>query len=355
MNRRQFLEPVLSVKGALPRPDEVFQTAIQVPLLSVARRAMATTFELLLPFGTHRGRAAAEAALDVIDRIEERLTVYRDDSEVSAVNRNAGAGFVTVRRELFELLQLSAQISSSTQGAFDITSGPLVRAWGFYRRQGRIPKPAERESARRCVGMRFVELDSSARSLRFTRDGMEINLGSIGKGFALDRAANVIRRRFGIESALLHGGGSSVLARGCQPGEARGWPIGLKHPWDGTRRLGVVYLRNRGLGTSAASYQHLEYNNRKLGHIIDPRTGWPAVGIASATAIAPTAAEADALATAFFILGVEKTRLYCQAHPNVGAILLPDGDNAETIVFGLSSDEYDRTETTIAPADRDES
>src|SRR5206468_1729435 len=122
-------------------------------------------------------------------------------------------------------------------------------------------------------------------------------------------------------------------AMGDQPGEAGGWPVGLRHPWDPERRLAVVRLRGRALATSAATFQHLEHDGRKLGHLLDPRTGWPADAVASATAVAPTAAEADALATAFFVLGVEAARDYCSAHPGVGAVLLPaDGDRP--VAFG---------------------
>src|SRR5204862_5134718 len=129
-------------------------------------------------------------------------------------------------------------------------------------------------------------------------------------------------------SGLLRGGHSSVSARGTEPGSENGWVVGISHPWDTARRLALVRLRDQALGTSAATFRHLEYNGRKLGHNLDPRDGWPAEGIASATVLAPTAAEADALATAFFVLGAEKTRTYCATHPDLGAVLLPDGPDA---------------------------
>src|SRR5262249_26229633 len=134
---------------------------------------------------------------------------------------------------------------------------------------------------------------------------------------------------------LLHGGFSSVYARGYPAMDDRGWQVDLRHPWDSQRHLARVWIRDQGLGTSAATYQYLEYQGRKLGHVLDPRTGWPASGIASASVIAPTGAEADALSTAFFILGVEATCRYCEQHPGIGAILLPEGDGAEPVVLGL--------------------
>src|SRR5262249_14330639 len=169
----------------------------------------------------------------------------------------------------------------------------------------------ERAEVRGRIGIPHVRLDPERRTVHFDVPGLEINLGSIGKGYALDRAAELLRRRWSVRSGLLHGGDSSILALGSEPGRSDGWAVGVKHAWAQERRLGTVRVRDRALATSAATFQHLEYNGRKLGHILDPRTGWPAEGLASATVLAPTAAEADALATARFILGVGGARSYC--------------------------------------------
>src|SRR5204863_3970066 len=125
--------------------------------------------------------------------------------------------------------------------------GALIKAWGFYRRRGRVPEAEERASVLERCGMRHVQLDPERRSLRYLRPGLEINLGSIGKGYALDRAAELLRTRWRVGAALLHGGGSSVLAVGTPPGDARGWPVAIKHPWQPDRRLGLLRLRDRAL------------------------------------------------------------------------------------------------------------
>jgi thiamine biosynthesis lipoprotein len=325
MNRRDFLR----ARPSLPPADP------EITLLRFARTAMATVFEVLLPWGTPNADTAAAAALDEVERLEAQLTVYRDSSEVSRLNRLAGIAPVPVEPGLFELLELAARLAGETAGAFDITTGPLVKAWGFFHRQGRVPDAAELATALAAVGMEHVVLDATRRSARFRRPGVEINLGSIGKGYTLDRVGDLLRRRYGVTAGLLNGGTSSVLALGTPPNDPNGWTVGLKHPADPEQRLAVVRLRGRALATSAATYQHIAYNDRKLGHLLDPRSGRPAEGVALAAAFAPTAAEADALATAFYVLGPDGTRRYCKARPDVSAVLLPDGPAAELEAINL--------------------
>jgi thiamine biosynthesis lipoprotein len=348
MNRRDFLHPNRLLRGVgqvLGAVDELGnltpepEAAQEFSVLRFARKAMATTFEVLLPFGTPSAVEAADDALDLVDQLEAQLTVYREESEVSRLNRLAAAQPVPVEERLFRLLALAARLASETEGAFDVSVGALIKAWGFYRRDGRVPSGEERQSVQTRVGMRHVLLDEQQRTVRYLRPGLEINLGSIGKGYALDRVAERLRDDWGLGHALLHGGRSSVLAMGSEPGTTHGWPVAIRHPWDAQRQLAVVRLRDRALGTSAATFQHLEYNGRKLGHILDPRTGWPAETLASASVAAATGAEADALATAFFILGVDKARDYCVAHPSVAAVLLPQGEQAVPAAVGFAPGE----------------
>jgi thiamine biosynthesis lipoprotein len=341
MYRRDFLDSACSAGRLLgpwlDLPTPLAQSTPQVSLLRFSRRAMATTFEILFSFDQRGATDLAEAAFELIDELEAQLTVYGDDSEVSRLNARAASEPIAVEARLFQLLVEADRLTRESGGAFDVTAGPLIKAWGFFRRQGRVPTPTERQATLDRVGMRHVELKPEAKTVHFRKPGMEINLGSIGKGYALDRCAELLRSH-GLVNALLHAGGSSVLAIGSQPGTS-GWPVGIRHPWDESRRLGVVHLRDRAIGTSAATFQHFEYNKRKLGHLLDPRTGRPAEGIASASAVAGSAAEADALATAFFVLGLEKARLFCQTHSGVGAVLLPEGDGAIATAIGLTPDD----------------
>jgi FAD:protein FMN transferase len=346
MNRRDFLQPrhlahsagqMLGALDELTGGTGVPPVGENTLLLHLRRRAMATNFEIILPFGTPAAAQMGEEAFDLLDRLEEQMTVYRVSSEISRLNQQAFAGPVRVERRLFGLLELAAQINRETEDAYDITTGALIKAWGFFQGPRRVPSEEQREAARRCVGMDKVTLDAERCRVRYHQPGIEINLGSIGKGYALDRMARKMRSR-GCRRMLLHGGTSSVYAGGCPAEEEHGWQVAILHPWD-RRRLARVWLRDRALGTSAATHQHLEYNGKKLGHILDPRTGWPASGIASASVLAPSAAEADALSTAFYVGGLELAQRYCEAHRGIAAIMLPEGDGAEPVAIGFAPHE----------------
>ncbi len=198
---------------------------------------MACRFEVTMRQSEETGIVAATEALDEIDRLESRLTVFRETSEVSIVNSGAAKKPVEVSQELFDLLTLCQRLYEETGGAFDISSGPLTGCWGFLRRQGRLPTRAEIDRAKSVVGSDKLLLDETKRTVRFAREGMEINLGSIGKGYALDSAADLISMK--VNTALLNAGSSSMRAIG--KGEnGNGWLVGLRYPRSKLRRLGVV-------------------------------------------------------------------------------------------------------------------
>src|ERR1700686_4509093 len=183
MNRREFLHPRSLAKIAGPAiaiADELHTQAAassQPVMLRFARRAMATTFEALLPFDTPASAEIAQAVLDEIDRLEAQLTVYRDTSEVSRLNAKAAHHPVRVERNLFDLLTLAERIHRDTEGAFDISVGALIKTCGFFRRAGRVPTPQERADVRERVGMQHVVLDVQRQTVSYQRQGVEINLG----------------------------------------------------------------------------------------------------------------------------------------------------------------------------------
>jgi thiamine biosynthesis lipoprotein len=352
--RREFLrgraavDALQEVAAAAVPPLETHQENY---LTRFSRRAMACEFEVILNAGQYpHGGEAALAALDLVDELESQLTVYRDDSEVSRLNQSAHLHNVELEPRLFALLKRAAEISCETEGAYDIASGPLSKVWGFYRREGRVPDHSDLNVVMHSVGMRNIELIPDKNSIRFLRPGVEINLGSIGKGYALDRMSELLITE-GIEDFLLHGGNSSVLARGRSQesgvrsdesgNDCGGWWIGFRHPLRPECRIGEILLRDRALGTSGSGTQFFIHDGRRYGHILDPRTGWPTEGTLSTTVAANSAAEADALATAFYVMGQNKAVDYCQGHPGIAAaIMSPVGDDhVELTLCGFATEE----------------
>lgn len=277
-------------------------------LCEIARPAMACEFAIYLDAKKYPcGPEAAVTALDLIDTLENQLSVYRPTSEVSRINANAAREALPVEACLFELFELALKLHQLTGGAFDIASGQLIKAWGFYRRQGAIPDDHDRADALAKSGSQYIELEPTARSIRFRRAGVELNLGAIGKGYALDRASDQLFAA-GIHDFIFHGGASSVVARGshaAMEAHDQGWLVGIKHPLRPERRLAEIRLHNEALGTSGTGAQFFQHQGIRFGHILDPRSGQPAQGLLSVTVVAPSAALADSLSTALFVMGYE--------------------------------------------------
>jgi thiamine biosynthesis lipoprotein len=297
--------------------------------LRIQRRAMACRFEMTLDQADAAAVPAAQAAFNQIEAIEARLTVFRETSAIVELNRHAAAAAMRCDAELFSLLSRCAALSRDTEGAFDITSTPLSRCWGFLQREGRVPAEHEIAAARALVGMHHVQLHAAQSSVRFSRPGIELNLGAVGKGYALDRVAETLRSN-DVGRTLLSAGRSSLLAIGRH---GRGWSIDLVSP----RRpapLARVWLRDAALGTSGAGTQFATIDGKRYGHVIDPRSGAPSEGMLSASVICRSATDADALSTAFFVGGPTLAQRYCEQHPGVLALLTPDDDSGTTLVIG---------------------
>ncbi len=310
-------------------------------LIHFSRRAMACEFELCLNAGQYtHGNRAALAALDLVDTLESQLTVYRDESEIMHLNRRAASEPVRVEPRLLALLQTAIDLWRATEGAFDPTAGPLSKVWGFFRRQGSIPGDAEVAAARDCVGAQHLELDAAQGTVRFHHPKLELNLGGIGKGYALDRCGEQLREN-GIENFLWHAGQSSLLAAGSRGGGDHGWEIGIGDPLRPGRRLAQLRLKDCAVGTSGSAFQYFRHAGKRYGHVLDPRTGMPAQGVDSVTVVAPTAAEADALSTALYVLGPDRAAEICARRQGVGMVMVCSGNHlgpARVIHSGLADD-----------------
>jgi FAD:protein FMN transferase len=323
-DRRQFLAALSQ------RSDVVGREGACGHWIRVHRRAMACRFEITLAAADGVFVPAAMRALDEIDRLERELSVFIPTSAISGVNRDAANGPVAVPKYVAELLADCQTVHRDTDGVFDVTTTPLSRCWGFLRREARVPRLEAIDDARRQIGFGAVGVSSDPPSVTFSRPGIEVSLGAVGKGYALDRARSVLRAS-GVQHALLSAGGSSIVALG---GRGDGWVVDVVSPLRPERPIATLSLRNAALGTSGAGEQFVVQDGRRYGHVIDPRTGWPVDGTLSASVVASEAARADALSTAFLVGGVDLARRYCSGHPNVLALITPDGGSERTVVAG---------------------
>jgi thiamine biosynthesis lipoprotein len=291
--------------------------------VTLARNAMSTRFELVLVGGGKINlRAAGEEALDEVDRLEARLSLYRSTSEIARVNAQAASEPVRVSPQVFRLLEHSQQLHRETGGAFDIAIAPLVRCWGFMNNAGRVPDPAEIEQVRQRSGMDHVILDKDSSTVRFDREGVMIDLGAIGKGYAIDRAADILREA-GIESALLHGGTSTIYGIGSPPDQP-GWKVAIAGCPDESRALDEVFLNDSALSVSAVWARSFEADGKKYGHVIDPRTSHPINNAVLSAVALPSATETDALSTALLILGAEGKEALPKLRSQIRTWLLKD-------------------------------
>ena len=265
--------------------------------------AMGSTYSVAL-YGNDRVRmeAAMDAAFDEVRRLDELLSNYLPGSQWSEVNRNAAVKPVKVSPELFQLFSACVEYSRESEGAFDITVGPLMKVWGFYKGTGHLPHKPEIVAALAKVGYRHMVLDKAAQTVRFDRPGVEMDPGGIGKGYAVDRMVEVLQKN-GIRTALIAGSGSSIYGMGAPPDEPRGWPVKIKDPWDNRKTQAEVFLKDSSMSTSGSYEKFFRAEGKIYAHIMDPRTGYPAQGSVSVSVIAPRTIASEVWAKPYFVNG----------------------------------------------------
>lgn len=258
-------------------------------------------------------RAALAAARTAVDRVDTLMSVYKPASDLSLVNRRAGTGRPTrVSSETAQVLRSSLEWARLSDGAFDPTVGPLVKLWGFYRTGDSIPGAQARDSARALVGWKTVRYDSAARTVYLPRAGQRLDFGAIAKGYALDIAAEGMRRA-GVARGLVDLGGN-VLVYGSPP-DGPVWRVGIRDPRNPEAIAAVVSMGSGAVATSGDYERFFIKNGVRYAHILNPRTGWPKQGVAATTAIARTGMQSDALSTTLFVLGpVKGCRLLDRVH-----------------------------------------
>ncbi len=292
---------ILSALLAGSRPAEAVSSD-SAPLYASAE-AMGTVFTIKM-YGNDKDRmqSAANQALDEARRLDRMLSNYISTSELSRVNREAAGHPVQVSREFFNLLAASNEYSRASAGAFDITVGPLMKVWGFYKDSASIPTQAEVKAALRTVGYRSLKLDPAQLTVSFDKFGMNLDPGGIGKGYAVDRMVAILSEN-GIHSALVSAGGSSIYGLGAPAGDPRGWRIRIRDPEDETRAAAEVFLHDDSLSTSGKYEKFFWANGKLYSHIMDPRTGYPSMGMRAVSVMSRRTIDSEVWAKPFYIRG----------------------------------------------------
>lgn len=246
------------------------------------------------------GDAAIDAVFEEIERINQLMSTYIEDSRISLINREAANHPVPAGDELYDLIVRSLDISTLTRGAFDITYDSVGQYYDF--RERRRPDAATIEQELKSIDYRLVETDPATKAIRFAKQGVRINLGGIAKGYAVERGATILRER-GILHGIVTAGGDSRLV-----GDRRGqpWIVGVRDPRSDDAVAVRIPLENEAISTSGDYERFFEENGRRYHHIIKPTTGEPANGVHSATIVGPDAVITDALSTSVFVMGVDQ-------------------------------------------------
>ena len=274
-----------------PRPSLERRQYVQVLMGVQVRVVLYTTDE-------NSAKTAAKAAFERVAELEDIMSDYQRDSELMRLCRRAGTGPVKVSDELFEVLDYARRVSEASNGAFDITIGPLVQLWRDSRKSKKLPDPAALDEARSRVGWRLIRLDRTARTAELIVPGMRLDLGGIGKGYAGDEALRILREH-GVGSAMFEAGGDIVVS--AAPPGTDGWEIETE---DGRK----LTLADAAVSTSGHTEQFVEIDGVRYSHIVDPRTGLGLTDQYAATVTARRGITTDALATAATLLGPEQSR-----------------------------------------------
>ncbi|EQB22799.1 Thiamin biosynthesis lipoprotein ApbE [Dehalobacter sp. UNSWDHB] len=243
-------------------------------------------------------------ALNRMNEIDSKLDKFSKGSELDRINQAAGVKPVEVSDLTFEVIQQSIEVAEMTQGAYDPTIGPIMTLWGFgLEGQHRVPSAQEVEATLKLVDYRKVVLDQEKKTVFLAQKGMVLDLGGIAKGYAVDQAVSILRKN-SITSALVSAGGN-IFTIG-QKSNNSPWQIGIRNPVAKGKVVGYVQMQNQDIDTSGDYEQFFWAEGKKYSHIMDPRTGYPVQGVSGSTVIVSQASQADALATAVFVLGAEK-------------------------------------------------
>lgn len=287
---------------------------------------MATRWQLLLyADNPERATEISDAVFDEVDRIEDLLSNYRPASELSRINRQAALHRVTTDPETFAFLAAAQHWSTVSGGAFDLTVGPLMKVWGFYRKQGTVPGEAQLTSLRSAIGFRNLRLDPATRSVRFLDPGVELDPGGIGKGFAVEAALRLLRQS-GVSAAMLSAGSSTIGAVGAPPG-ATGWRVLAHDPRAAGHQVSTILLRDTTLSTANCAEKNFVLSGHRYCHIMNPHTLRPVENVQQVTIVDPSGTASDALSNALFVLPVSRSTHLLRTLPRDSALIVTGVDD----------------------------
>lgn len=331
--RPRLLSLVALCCALVPIPPAPFASSNSFHHLEASRVSMACLYAIeAYARGDEQAiQKSLEAALDEVDRIDRLMSHYKPDSPVSRINREAGQHTVRVDPELFAFIKRSLRYGNESDGAFDITVGPLMKAWGFLRGEGHLPSDTELATARQRVGAHHVTLNDNDWTIRFDVEGVQLDLGGIAKGYAVDRAVEILRSQQ-IDAALVSAGGSTIYGLGAPP-EQDGWSVDIQDPVDARKVARRVTLKDRSLSVAGSSEKSFVAGGVRYSHIMDPRTGRPVQGLLSVAVLTDNGTDGDALDDALFVLGPTKSAEYLNRYPSVEAFFfVPDNSRGWVLV-----------------------
>ena len=334
---RPYGRPSLAQRGCAGARLSLYWTRILASVLTKqyhrrVRYLMGSSFQVTGYGEKEICSKGIEAAFSELARIERLLSIYRPDSPLAAVNRFSRKGTIPLPPEALHLLSKALCYAERSGGAFDPTAGPLVRLWGFGPGKERASPPGREEilSFLQRVGYQHLQIDFQSESLRLLQAGIELNLGGIGKGYAIDRAVQKLKEA-GVQIGMVDCG-STMYGLGAPPGQT-GWQVAVRHPRLPEGEAGVVSLCDQALSTSGDYEKFFIFQGKRFSHLIDPRSGYPVKGSAGVSVVASNAMEADALSTAAFVLGDPEGRKLLEAFPRVEGLLLQESADGALVSF----------------------
>jgi thiamine biosynthesis lipoprotein len=314
---------------AAPLNDAVAETAATRRTVAFPTQTMGTFANVAIVCADSTAAAPIAAAAHLaFYRADSLMSNWTETSEVARINREADTAPVIVHPEVATVIAEAIRVGRESDGAFDITVEPLVRAWGFLDGRPRVPSDDAAREAFDRVGMRWLDFDAATRSLRFGKKGVRIDLGGIAKGYGVDAAAEELQARR-VTDALVDLSGN-MLAIG-HPVERDRWKIGIRDPRGGVVYFATISLRDCAVATSGIYEQFVAKDGKRYGHIMDPRTGRTADGLISVTVVAPTAMAADAWGTALFVLGPKDGKAKAREITEIAAVLVEPGDGVDVV------------------------